>query len=228
MNLKMKRILLLFIPAILLFSCKKDKQDKPFEETISSGNKWGIQIGSSPATAYAQVQKMSKEKEFSTIIIANQKTYTKPEELKDRLELYQGLSLEKTDPAARLFFQFYKGKIVYIADFGTNPSDLIKWPKDATDEMAIHKNDPVNTLYTKLVNLYKIPAYANFAIRLSVKQLDTAFDPEMAANEEWDFDFSVPLQVKDGTMGHSAIRLIFKNNKLKLIKHSYTVGVVYN
>jgi len=228
MNLKMKRILLLFIPAILLFSCKKDQQDKSFEETISSGNKWGIQIGSSPAAVYSQIQKMNKEKEFNTIIIANQKTYSKPEELKDRLELYQGLSLEKTNPAARLFFQFYQDKIVYIADFSTNPSDLIKWPKDAADEIAIHKNDPINTLYTKLVNLYKIPSYANYTMRLSVKQLDTAFDPEMAVNEEWDFNFSVPLKVKDGTMGSSYVRLVFKNNKLSQIKHSYTVGVVYN
>ncbi|WP_146186621.1 hypothetical protein [Pedobacter sp. HMWF019] len=224
----MKKIILLFISVVLLFSCKKDQQDKPFEETISSGKKWGIQIGSSPAAVYTQIQKMSKEKEFSTIIIANQKTYSKPEELKDRLELYQGLSLEKTDPAARLFFQFYQGKIVYIADFSTNPSDLTKWPKDATDEMAIHKNDPVNTLYAKLVNLYKIPAYANYKMRLSVKQLDTAFDQDMAVDEEWDFNFSVPLKVNDGTMGSSYVRLIFKNNKLSLIKHSYTVGIVYN
>lgn len=77
----MRSKLLVFIPILfLLFSCKKEN-NLPRTKTITSGNKWGLQIGSSPLDVYTRLRQLGKEKGFDNITVNGQHYFSKPEEL---------------------------------------------------------------------------------------------------------------------------------------------------
>lgn len=222
----MKRIFVLIIPMLLLFSCKKEN-NSPRVETISKGSKWGLQIGSSYSDVYTQLQQLGKEKNVHDVDIVRQPFFSNPDEIKNRIAFYNIISLEtNTGKLERVIIQFEGDKISSIDAGAALPKESPKWPLDVPDEIAIYKNDPVNILYNKLKAIYQVPAYKNYQIILANKPLGKPFDPAMANYEEWAFSFFI--DVKPGKTGRSSVRLYFKNGKLNKIKHEYEEFDVYN
>ncbi|NQX39926.1 hypothetical protein SAMN05421820_106328 [Pedobacter steynii] len=222
----MKRIFILIIPILVLFSCKKEN-NTPRIETISKGSKWGLQIGSSYSDVYAQLQQLGKEKNVNDVDLVKQQSFSNPDEIKNRVTFYNLISLEtNTGKLERVTIQFDGDKIISIDAGSALPKESPKWPLDVPDEIAIYKNDPINALYTKLKAIYQIPAYKNYQITLPGKPLGKPFDPAMANYEEWAFSFF--MDVKPGKTGRSSVRLYFKNGKLSKIKHEYEEFDVYN
>lgn len=222
----MKKIFLLSLPVLFLFSCKKG--DKlPHVETIISGSKWTLQIGSSPADVYGQLQKLGEEKKFNDVAVVYRQPFSKPEEIKDLLEFYQAITLQKsTGQIERVLIQFKQDKVSSMEAGGGMLNEVSKWPQDAPGEITIHNNDSIDALYTKLLAIYQMPTYNNYQIILPDKPLEKPFDPDMANYSEWHFTFSI--DVKAGKTGTSAVTLYFKNGKLNKIQNTYNEADVYN
>jgi len=220
----MKKTLLLLIPALLLFGCKKENGSSRVETTIS-GSKWDIKIGSSYADVYAQLQKSGQQNNFNEVDIINQKqTFTKPEEIQQKFKFYSMIMLQKNSAELGGISIDYDGdKITSIT--GPGPALISKWPQDATDENALHQNESVDNIYNKLLAIYKLPAYTNYQIILAYKSLTKPFDPDMANYNEWAFYIS--KYPKPGISGTYYVRLFFKNGKLSMIRSEYKESQVY-
>nr|WP_067059182.1 hypothetical protein [Mucilaginibacter sp. L294] len=221
----MKKTLLLLIPALLLFGCKKEN-GSPRVETTISGSKWDIKIGSSYADVYAQLQKSGQQNNFNEVDIINQKqTFTKPEEIQQKLKFYSMILLQKnTTELGGISIDYDGDKITSIT--GPGPALISKWPQDAPDESALHQDEAVNNIYTKLLAIYKLPDYANYQITLAYKALTKPFDPDMANYNEW--AFYITKYPKPGISGTYYIRLLFNNGKLSMIRSEYKESQVYN
>lgn len=66
----MKRVTLIMLPVLFLFSCMKNNS-LPRVETITKGSKWNLEIGSSPTEIYSQLQLLGKEKLFNNVAIVS-------------------------------------------------------------------------------------------------------------------------------------------------------------
>ena len=220
----MKKIFLLLIPVLLLFACKKENGSARVETTIS-GSKLNIKIGSSYADVYAQLQKSGQQNNISDVDIINQKqTFNKPENIQQKFKFYSMILLQKTGATPVGASIAYNGdKITSIT--GTGPALVTKWPQDATDETALHVNDAVDNIYTKLLAIYKLPDYASYQITLAYKSLIKPFDPDMANYNEW--AFYITKDPKPGISGTYYIRLLFNNGKLGMIRSEYKESQVY-
>jgi hypothetical protein len=222
----MKKIILLLLP-FLSFSCIKDDNAAKVEN-ITKGSKWNIRIGSSYSEVYSQLQQLGNEKQFYEVAVVRQQPLTKVEDLQNRFMYYSSLYLETTGAKTeQVYLGLGKDNITALQIGGLAPGETIKWPLNAADDIAIHKNDPLNTLYNKLLVIYQMPQYKdNYRIILSNKPLNKQFDPNMVNYEEWAFDFSANI---DGTQrtGRSSVRLLFKNGKLNKIVHTYDEAEVY-
>ncbi|HMG10555.1 MAG TPA: hypothetical protein VK609_18715 [Mucilaginibacter sp.] len=221
----MKRMFVLAIPVLLLFSCKKENTF-PQVETITRGSKWNLRIGSSSADVYTQLQQLGKEKDFYDVAV-NQQPVSSLQEIQHRFEFYHAITLEtKTGALDRVIIQLGQDKINSIEAGGALPDEIPKWPQNASDNMAIKKGDPITGIYDKLLAIYKMPAYGNYRIILSDKPLDKPFDPNMVNYEEWGFSFFV--DVKPGKSGRFSVILNFKNGELNKITNEYSEFDVYN
>lgn len=222
----MKKLFLLIFPALFLFSCKKDDR-LPRVETITKGSKWGIEIGSSPMDVYSRLQALGKEKNFDQVAVVYRTSYSKPQDVQHLLAFYNALTLENnTAVIDRAIIWFPNDKVYDITAGGALPEAIAKWPEDVPEETAIHKNDPVDSLYNKLLAIYQVPAYSQYKITLPDKPLNKPFDPDMSNYEEWAFSMSV--RVNASIMGTSSVRLYFKNGQLDKIRHEYSESTVYN
>jgi len=206
------------IPSFFLnFSCKKDDH---YTETITKGSKWGIKIGSTPPVVYKQLQELAIEKGFSQAAVVYRQHFSKPQEIQNHLSLYQIITLQNSSGAVeRAIIRFNEHTITSIEAGGALPAEIIKWPQDASDETAIHKNDPVELLYTKLLKVFQMPGYGSWKIILPDKPLSLPFDPDMANYPQWAFSFSE--DIAPGKRGSSSVRLFFRNGKLSKIEHNY-------
>lgn len=216
----MKKILLLALPVLFLLSCKKEGNSS-YVKTISSGSKWGLQIGSSYADVYSRLQQLGAEKNIESVAIVRQQYFDNPEGLKDRLVFYNAITImNKTGIEHRAFVEFKSDKITSIYAGGSLPDEVDKWPMDVPDAAAFHKGDSVSGMYAKLQAIFQLPTYSsNYQIVLPDKTLKKPFDPEMVNYEEWDFGFFESVKV--AVTGRSSVRLSFKNGKLNKIKHTY-------
>lgn len=222
----MKRLFLLLLPAVLLFSCSK-KDRLPLIETITKGDKWGISIGSSYAAVYSRLQELDKEKNLSSVAVVYRQPFSSPQEVQYLLPYYDAVTLMDTSVVIdRALIQFPGDKVAFISSGGALPEDIDQWPASLPAETAIVKNDPVSDIYTKLVAIYKIPAYSYLKIILPDKPLSKPFDPDMEKYAEW--GFSITADVKPGVSGTSIVRLYFKDGKLNKILHQYNESEVYN
>lgn len=222
----MKQAILIAIPVLLLFSCKKGT-DLPRIETFTSGNKWGIEIGSSPSDVYTQLQMLGYEKKFSQVAVVYRLPYSKPQDIQHLIEFYQTITLQSnTGVINRAVLEFRKDTINSITTGGGLPQEVSHWPHDVADATAIHKGDPVNKIYEKLLAIYQISPYNSYQIILPDKPLEKPFDPDMANYTEWAFSFSE--RVQPGIQGTSSVRLFFENGKLIKIRHEYNEHAVYN
>lgn len=221
----MKRIILLILPVLFLFSCERG-DNFPQIENITSGGKWTLQIGSSPIEVYSQLLNLGTEKKFDTVAIVYRKPFSKPEEIQNYLGLYRAITLQsKSGVIERVLIQFNQDKVSSIETGGAMLDTTSSWPQNASDEIAIHVNDPINKMYEKLLVIYKIPTYNDYQIILPDKSLGKPFDPDMANYGEWGFTFS--YEVKPGKGGISSVRLFFENGKLSRIRHEYNEADIY-
>ena len=223
----MKRTLLLIFPVLLLSSCKKDNNGH-IAETIIKGSKWNLKIGSSYPDVYAQLQQLGIDKGFSTVAIVGQQPISKLQDLQHRLEFYHAITLEKnTERIESVRIQFKTDKVNSIEAGGALPDEILRWPQDIPDQMAIHKDDPISEIYNKLVAINQLPAYSNnYKFILPDKPLNKPFDPVMINYDEWFIYFSI--NVEAGLVGASNIGLYFKDGKLNKILYTYNEGEVFN
>lgn len=219
----MKKLFLLIIPAILLFSCKKDNT-LPRTENTTSGSKWGIRIGSSAADVYTQLQASAKQNGFDNVDVIGQKqTFNKPEEIQARLKFYAIINLQKGADGASIVYD--ADKVISLT--GNAPASITKWPQTAADASAVLANEPADNIYNKLLAIYKLPGYADYSITMAYKSLNKGFDPDMANYSEW--SFYIFKDVKPGLSSRNYVRLIFSGGKLKQIITEYNeFEVVYN
>jgi len=221
----MNKLFLLILPALLLFSCKKEN-DLPREETITRGGKWNLQIGSSPADVYRQLQQLGVEKGFNSVAVVYRKAYQSPDDVRDRLSLYNSVTLQKESVYVdRVVIEFKQDKVGGILAGGAMLDDILQWPYDTPEEITIHADDPVDGLYIKLSAIYQMPPYNNYQIILPDKVLDRPFDPDMANYDQWQFTFS--SDAGPAMQAMSSVTLYFSNGKLSRIRYYYNEMQVY-
>lgn len=216
----MKKLILLVIPVLFLhLSCEIDDA-YPQIENITSGQKWTLQIGSSPLDVYGQLQQLALEKNFNDVSIVYRQPFSGPNEIQSDIGLYRAITLETTSGVIeRVLIQFNEDKVSSIEQGGALLDAIVKWPEDAPEETAIHINDPIDKIHEKLLAIYQIPIYTDYQIVLSDKWLEKAYDPDMKNYDEWAFVFSEAIHsLKDG---RSSVRLYFKNERLIKIRHEY-------
>lgn len=222
----MKKLALLIVPLIFLFSCEKD-DILPSIENITSGKKWTLQIGSSPTETYSQLQELGIEKNFDDVAIVYRQPFSEPSELQSDLSLYRAITIGTTSgQIERVLIQFNQNKVSSIEKGGSLLDAISKWPENASNETAININDPLEEIHEKLVTIYQNPIYTNYQITLSDKWLEKSFDPDMANYDEWYFTFSTNISAS--RTGTSSVSLFFENNKLSRIKHQYNESDIVN
>ncbi len=221
----MQRVVFLVFTVLFLSSCEQEN-NFPRIENITSGEKWTLQIGSSPEEVYSQLFILGTEKKFDAVAIVYRKPFSTPEEIKNYLGLYRALTLQtKSGVTERVLFQFNQNKVSSIETGGAMLDATSSWPLNISDEIAVHVNDPIDKLYEKLLAIYQIPTYSDYQIILPDKSLEMPYDPDMANYNEWGFSFS--YEVKPGRGGISAVRLFFENGKLSRIQHEYNEADLY-
>lgn len=224
----MKKFSLLALVILLFFSCKKDN-GSPSVETLTKGDLWGLQIGSSFADVYTRLQALGREKNFDALSLNYQPPMLKPEDLQNRLSFYSGLTLQLQNPGRieQVILYFSRDTIQSIEAGGGLPIEMAQWPADVSNQIALKKGDSVSGIYNKLLAIFQLPTYNNnYQFFLGSKPLDKPFDPAMTKCEEWDFDFSVTIS--SGRVGRSSVNLFFKDGELYKIVHSYSEANVYN
>ena len=222
----MKKIILPVLSLLFLFSCKKE-DGLPRVETITGGNKWTLQTGSSPAEVYAQLQQLSEEKEIDEVAVVYRQPFSAPEEVKAHLPFYNAITLQNnTGRIERVLLQFSGETVHSIAAGGGRLDEVSEWPLDVPDEIRIRPHDPISELYQKLLAIYERPLYNQYQIILPNKSLAKPFDPDMANYTEWAFTF--PVDVKENRTGTSSVRLYFTHGKLNKIRHEYNEADVFN
>ena len=223
----MKKLLLFVVPALFLFSSCIHNDMFPQVENTTGGEKWTLRIGSSPEEVYYQLQELGPEKEFGSVAIVYRKPYSKPEEIQNNVEFYHALTLQnKSGVTDRTLIHFTQDKVSSIETGGALPDLTSTWPPDTSDDITIHINDPIDTMYGKLLAICQISPYNDYLLILPDKSLEKPFDPDMANYDEWAFDFSE--NISTNTVGRSFVRLYFDNKKLVRIKHEYSENeVVY-
>ncbi|WP_344848854.1 hypothetical protein [Pedobacter jeongneungensis] len=222
----MKRLLPIMLLLIVISACKKEKQGD-YSETITKGEKWGIQIGSTPAEVFAQLQQAGKTLDFQNVAIYGRKPYSSPEKLAGILPFYYALTVyNNTGTLDRAVFLFSGDKVQQIATGGGLTSDVTKWPDGAADDTAIKIDDPVNEMGAKLLKIHQLPAYAAYGFVLSDKPLNKAYDPDLNNYTDWQFVFSD--FISSNVIGSSTVKLHFSAGRLERMDHDYREGQIFN
>ena len=215
----MKKITLLIFTVLLSFSCIND-DDFPQIENITKGKKWTIEIGSTHAEVYQQLQELNMEKQFNSVSTNYRAPYNTPEEIQADISLYNSISLVTTSGVLeRILITFEDDKVAYIEKGGGLLNYIQKWPENETNTISINIEDSVNVIIEKLITIYQTPTYQAYQITLPNKWLGKAYDPDMGNYNEWAFSFSENVaSMRDG---RNSVELYFKNNKLIKIKNTY-------
>lgn len=217
----MKKIIPLFFTSLLFLSSCLNDDDFPRIENITKGKKWTIKIGSNASQVYEQLQELNLEKQFNTVAVVYRKPYTKPEEIKSDISLYNAISLETTSGVLeRTMITFGQDdKVSAIEVGGGLLATIQKWPENQTNDISINVNDPINVIKNKLIGIYQIPAFQDYQIILPDKLVTKPYDPDMSNYGEWAFSFSENISsMRDG---RNSVRLYFKDNQLVRIRNEY-------
>lgn len=216
----MKRVILIILPVLFLFSCVKNNSF-PRVETITKGSKWNLEIGSSPKEIYSQLQLLGKENLFNSVAIVSRTPYSKPEDIQNLIDFYNAITLQSNAGVIdRVLIQLVQDKVSSIESGGGMLDSVSKWPQNVPEKDAIKVNDQTDELYQKLLDIYQVPEYSNYQIILPDKPLDKAYDMDMANYDEWAFEFTQNINAV--TTGDNSVRLYFQNNKLVKIKNEYS------
>lgn len=221
----MKKTLIL-LSAVCLFSCQKGNEF-PKTETITRDGKWGLTIGTSPEDVYRQLQALDKEKNFLQVAVVSRKPYSSLQEIEHLLTFYNAITLEKnTAVVDRVVFQFPGDTVNSISTGGGMLDEISKWPQDAPDNIAIHKNDLAGQLYPGLKAIVQLPGYGDYKITLPDKPLTKPFDPDMTNYTEW--GFGMTETVRPHITGMYNVRLFFKDSRLNKIYYDYSESKFYD
>ncbi|GEP97308.1 hypothetical protein [Chitinophaga cymbidii] len=221
----------LFLPLLLaFFSCKKDNSF-PRTETITKGEKWGMQIGSTAADVYLQLQQLGQQKEnLGQVEVTGQLStlFNQPDEIGPRMALYSGISIEKQQATYpdRVIISFYGDKISNIDEGSGLTAPVTQWPQNAPEEIALRRDENLGGIYNKLQAIYTTGVLEGYAIRLGQKSLGKPFDPVMADHDQWRFVFNE--SVSAGVDGRYTVTLHFKNGRLERIYIEYSEFEVMN
>lgn len=200
----MKYLAPLFVLSLFLGSCKKDhatpvtvlsKTSDPIKlisaDTLTTGQWWGLNIGDNALNVYTTIQNIQTEKQVNYLgIVAN--TYTKIEDLKNSLPLYNSISLDQkegTNNGIQIYFASNKVKSIWT----NGGTQLHKWPSNTGVASTIAKDDAIETLYAKLINIKQMEAYKNMFERVSLfdKDINKNFDPQVSKSPQWHFSSTV-------------------------------------
>jgi hypothetical protein len=201
--LVMKKAALFVSVIFFLASCVKEKiqrngpvVDPRFSRVISrdtlvTGNFWGLVIGQKSDQTYTILQNIKSQRHIQYLGIVNN-VFTKVTDLQTRIGLYRELLLDETSgtpEGIQLSFLDNKVKSIYT----NNGKNLSTWPALATNTAVIKTDDPLTTVYNKLVSISNAAAYASKFQRISLisKNIDTDYDPHMALSNNWQFTTSV-------------------------------------
>lgn len=220
------KLILLAFPVLFLLSCMKDDAFPQIENT-TKGKKWTLEIGSSPLEVYEQLQELGVEKNIHSVNISYRKPYSKPEEIRSDISLYNAITIETTSGVLeRAVFQFDQNKVTSIEKGGGLLDPIQNWPEDRPSDISINIDDPLDIIMEKLIAIYQIPMYQDYQIVLPDKSLEKPYDPDMVNYDEWFFTFSE--NISSSIDGRNSVRLFFKNKKLVKIKNEYEEFEIVN
>lgn len=222
----MKNFLLSILFLSFFVSCVND-ESFPKTETITSGSKWTLKIGSNPKEVYGQLQELGLQKEFNDVAIVYRQPFSNPNEIKSDLSLYRAITLQSpSNVINRVLIQFDQNKVKEMEIGGGLLSPITKWPENMPEESSIQVNDPIDKIQQKLLAIYENSTYRDYQITLSNKWLEKAFDSDMANYDDWQFAFA--NNISSSRSGYSTVFLFFKNDKLYKIQHIYNVSETMN
>ncbi|MBD1386191.1 hypothetical protein IDJ75_12950 [Mucilaginibacter rigui] len=194
----MKKIYTCLLAVALFTACKKaDTEDRiiiepPYQklianDTLTSGQLFGLTIGQTSAELYAKIQQVQAAEKIGGLSVVNN-IYTSIDSLKTRLLLYKGIFMDEavgTSTGVQLSFENNRVKTIFL----NNGAGLTRWPVSITSNNAIAIGDPVDEIYQKLVNIKKDPLSAKKLERLSIffKDTNKPYDPQMSASPQWYF-----------------------------------------
>lgn len=211
---------------IVISACKKEKQGD-YSESITTGEKWGIKIGSTQAEVYAQLQKAGSTLDFQNVAIYGRKPYSTPEKVAEIIPFYYALTIySNSGTLDRVVFLFSADKIQEIATGSGLTTGVAKWPDGAADDTAIKVDDPVSVIGAKLLKIHQLPAYASYGFVLSDKPLNKPYDVDLNNYNDWQFVFSD--FVSSSVSGTSTVKLHFNAGRLERMDHDYREAQIFN
>jgi len=211
---------------LLLASCMKNN-DLPRTETITSGNKWGIQTGSSYTDVYQILRTLGPEKGFDAIALEGQQPLTNLQELAARIPYYNAVTIQSNNGVIdRVMITINDGKVSSLDAGGGMLSTTSAWPQGVPEDMMIRQGDTTTILLEKLSTILTLPGYTSYQAILPDKPLQKPFDPAMENHNEWAFSFVE--KINPSRDASYAVRLLFKNGRLDKITYTYNETDVIN
>ena len=200
----MKHVLYLLLILVSFGSCKKEKVttensvivSAPIpkiisSDTLTSGQWWGLNISDTITEVYKTIQHIRDPKKINYLgIVGN--VFTKIEDLENTLPLYTSIFLDEkagTESGIQIHFAYNKVKSIHT----NSGTELSRWPLNTASVATISKNDPIENIYSSLINIKNIAAYANKFERISLfdKDLTKAYDVQMSKSPQWHFSATV-------------------------------------
>jgi hypothetical protein len=196
----MKYLAALLLVTLFLGSCKKDnaipesllfQTSEPSKiissDTLTTGQWWGLSIGSNSTDIYSIIQNIQAEKKINYLgVVGN--SFTKIEDLENSIPLYKSIFLDQKEGSnngIQIYFASNKVNTIWT----NGGTQLSKWPSNTGVASTIAKNDTIENIYAKLINIKQIEAYKNMFERVSLfyKDINKAFDPQMSKSPQWHF-----------------------------------------
>ncbi len=217
-------LLLLSSVGLLFASClKNDTNDPeiivepPFPveiklDSIQSGSLYNVTVGNSAEEVYKGLQGFTDSKGKVDYLAITGVLNTKVTDLKDRIQLYNGLILNQQPSSALASQIYFKNNKIESIYYYNSPNKLSRWPVDAGNPLKV--GDSVESIYDKLVALHKDNRYTRFFeyIGLFEKNMDKPFDTFQNKSNLW--QFSITVDDKNFTR----VDLIFENAVLVKIR----------
>lgn len=192
----MKYLSFLFLIMMSLTACTKDEAvtdggPDPIppkvisRDTLKAGQLWGITIGQSAVDVYKEIKEIRTEREVGYLgVVGN--FYNSLESLDGKIPLYTGIFLdEQVGTSTGIQISFANDKVASI--FNNSGVKMQKWPTNVVSAVSVAVGDPTEEVYSKLVGIKKMSAYASKFERISLFGKDPAkdYDPLMGNSRLW-------------------------------------------
>jgi hypothetical protein len=192
----MKNLLLLLLLVVTFSACIKDESiTAPIvdpippkvlsRDTITTGQLWGFAIGQSSSSVYAKAQEVKVERKIAYMSVVGN-VFTSLESLENKIPLYLSIYLDQTvgtSTGIQIYFTNNTVKSIWTND----GAKMNKWPSNTVDASTVAVGDQIGDIYSKLVNIKKLSAYANKFERISVfeKEITKPYDDQMTNSRLW-------------------------------------------